>query len=93
MASQGMQVVFLKCMRALNVWTPTVGKVLPAFREPSNGCYRHAICIKIGGEIVGHVSRQFSHTWCGTFSVAFFLVSLDLSRTKSTCYKHVHTCA
>ena len=85
--------MFLKCTWALNVWTPTVGKVLPAFREPSNGRDRHGICIKIGGEIVGHVSRQVSHTWCGTFSVEFFLVSLDLSRTKCTCYKHVRTCA
>ena len=41
------------------VWTPSVGEILPVSREPDNGHNTYAVCVKRGGEIVGHVPRQF----------------------------------
>ena len=41
------------------VWTRSVGEVLPVSREPGNGHNRYAVFVKTGGEIVGHVLRQF----------------------------------
>ena len=65
MASQGDAVCVLQSVvRGYHifykaVWTPSVGEILPVSREPGNGHNRYAVCVKRGGEIVGHVPRQF----------------------------------
>ena len=76
--AKGTQFVFCRVLYAAtiffykDVWTPSVGKVLTVSREPGNGHNRYAVCVKRGGEIVGHVPRQFSHiVWyflCRVFS-------------------------
>ena len=38
------------------VWTPFLGEILTAIPEPENSHNRHAVCIKKGTKIVGHVS-------------------------------------
>ena len=37
------------------VWTPFLGEILTAIPEPENNHDRHAVCVKKGREIVGHV--------------------------------------
>ena len=38
------------------VWTPFLGEILTTIPEPENNHDRHAVCIKKGTKIVGHVS-------------------------------------
>ena len=64
MASQGDAVCVLESVVCGHhiynvVWTPRVGEVLAVSREPGNSHDRHAICVKRGGDIAGHVPRQF----------------------------------
>ena len=60
MASQGKAVCVLEdvvCGHHVYkaTWTPTVGEILAVRQEPGNDHNRHAVCIKRGAEIVGHI--------------------------------------
>ena len=65
MASQGEAVCVLEgVVRGHHIyrtiWTSTVGEILVVRQEPGKDHDRHAVCIKRGAEIVGHVPRELS---------------------------------
>ena len=49
------------------VWTSWLGEILTVIPEPENNHDRHAVCVKKGREIVGHVPCELSRDGVALF--------------------------